>query len=163
MLFRWMPFVGLVFETISGNVRSSRPSRHTAVVVHAGGVGEEAQAVTDRPWGACVADKMFTLLRMYADDNIASMYATSMHSDSGYLVTDASVRPACASGARSLGDTHTSLTAGCGWQGKASYGGYLTWDDHPVLAQKQKKKVGCEACCSPAPLALHTTAQQLAR
>jgi len=35
---------------------------------------------------------MFTLLRMYADDNIASMYATSMHSDSGYLVTDASVR-----------------------------------------------------------------------
>ena len=58
----------------------------------AGGFGEEAQAVTDRPWGACVADKMFTLLRMYADDNIASMYATSMHSDSGYLVTDASVR-----------------------------------------------------------------------
>jgi len=48
--------------------------------------------VTDRPLGACVADKMFTLLRMYADDNIASMYATSMHSDSGYLVTDASVR-----------------------------------------------------------------------
>ena len=36
--------------------------------------------------------KMFTLLRMYADDNIASMYATSMHSDSGYLVTDPSVR-----------------------------------------------------------------------
>jgi hypothetical protein len=62
-----------------------------------------------------VAEKMFTLLRMYADDNIASMYATSMHSDSGYLVTDAS--------------------------GKASYGGYLTWDDHPVLAQKQKKKI----------------------
>ena len=36
---------------------------------------------------------MFTVLRMYADDNIASMYATSMHSDSGYLVTNASVIP----------------------------------------------------------------------
>merc|ERR1712216_52137 len=54
---------------------------------------------------------MFTVLRMYADDNIASMYATSMHSDSGYLVTDSS--------------------------GNASYGGYLTWDDHPTLAQAQ--------------------------
>ena len=35
---------------------------------------------------------MFTLLRMYGEDNIASMYATSMHSDSGYLVTNSSVR-----------------------------------------------------------------------
>ena len=45
----------------------------------------------------------------------------------------------------SYGNAHTSLTAGRGWQGKASYGGYLTWDDHPVLAKKPKNKVGC--CC----------------
>ena len=40
---------------------------------------------------ADVCRKMFTLLRMYAKDDIASMYATSMHSDSGYLVINASV------------------------------------------------------------------------
>ena len=137
--------------------------------------------------------KMFTLLRMYADDNIASMYATSMHSDSGYLVTDPSVRRGGgmdthttlsphARGVRSRGVvrrhahvTHAvrpprarrartpktrfpprDLSAGRTrstarslpdrrarsspprWQGKASYGGYLTWDDHPKLASKPK-------------------------
>eukprot|EP00277_Geminigera_cryophila_P019036 CAMPEP_0179448392 /NCGR_PEP_ID=MMETSP0799-20121207/32234_1 /TAXON_ID=46947 /ORGANISM="Geminigera cryophila, Strain CCMP2564" /LENGTH=73 /DNA_ID=CAMNT_0021240181 /DNA_START=35 /DNA_END=256 /DNA_ORIENTATION=+ len=51
---------------------------------------------------------------MYPGDNIASMYATSMHSGSGYLVTSP--------------------------DGSASYGGYLTWDDHPKLAQKPKAK-----------------------
>ena len=35
---------------------------------------------------------MFSCLRMYANDDIATFYATGMHSDSGYLVTSESVR-----------------------------------------------------------------------
>ena len=41
--------------------------------------------------GLILTARMFTLLRMYGEDNIASIYATSMHSDSGYLVTNGSV------------------------------------------------------------------------
>ena len=37
---------------------------------------------------------MFALLTMYPGDNIASMYATSMHSGSGYLVTSPDVSAA---------------------------------------------------------------------
>jgi len=47
---------------------------------------------------------------MYGQDAHASMYATMMHSDSGYLVTTP--------------------------DGKASYSGYLTWDDHAPAAAK---------------------------
>jgi len=50
---------------------------------------------------------MFCILKTYLNDPWAAVYATQMHSDSGYLVTDGS--------------------------GKASYGGYLTWDDHPGM------------------------------
>mmetsp|Transcript_9230 Transcript_9230/g.30826 ORF Transcript_9230/g.30826 Transcript_9230/m.30826 type:complete len:94 (+) Transcript_9230:29-310(+) len=49
---------------------------------------------------------MFQLLVFYGNDSSASMYATQMHSDSGYMVT--------------------------GKNGATSYGGYLTWDDHPA-------------------------------
>jgi hypothetical protein len=70
---------------------------------------------------------MFALL-MYGVDAHASMYATMMHSDSGYLVTDPS--------------------------GKASYAGYLTWDDHSTLAAaparlRAVKKVEKKARPSP--------------
>jgi len=49
---------------------------------------------------------MFQLLVFYGNDDSASMYATQMHSDSGYMVTSKN--------------------------GATSYGGYLTWDDHPA-------------------------------
>mmetsp|Transcript_100268 Transcript_100268/g.146362 ORF Transcript_100268/g.146362 Transcript_100268/m.146362 type:complete len:88 (+) Transcript_100268:38-301(+) len=50
---------------------------------------------------------MFALLSIYGTDGQASMYATQMHSDSGYLVTSP--------------------------DGSASYSGYLTWDDHSPI------------------------------
>ena len=107
---------------------------------------------------------MFGVLRMYEPDGHAGMYATMMHSDSGYLVTSPvnlhvsySLRPQQASCnaapripasslflvwahpdgirerrayARLRARSHTQ-------DGKASYSGYLTWDDEarraPVL------------------------------
>ena len=86
---------------------------------------------------------MFTLLRMYADDNIASMYATQMHSDSGYMVTDATVS-VVSHVLRSVPNaallwTECTSTSVCALQGKTSYGGYLTWDDHPVHRANKKK------------------------
>ena len=107
---------------------------------------------------------MFAVLRMYEPDGHAGMYATMMHSDSGYLVTSPvnlhvsySLRPQQASCnaapripasslflvwahpdgirerrayARLRARSHTQ-------DGKASYSGYLTWDDEarraPVL------------------------------
>ncbi|EKX52028.1 hypothetical protein GUITHDRAFT_101937 [Guillardia theta CCMP2712] len=58
---------------------------------------------------------MFELLNStkgyYGNDHFASIYATQMHSDSGYLVTN-------------------------GKSGSGTYAGYLTWDDHPQLAKK---------------------------
>eukprot|EP00290_Baffinella_frigidus_P053337 CAMPEP_0180343278 /NCGR_PEP_ID=MMETSP0989-20121125/2201_1 /TAXON_ID=697907 /ORGANISM="non described non described, Strain CCMP2293" /LENGTH=112 /DNA_ID=CAMNT_0022332225 /DNA_START=20 /DNA_END=354 /DNA_ORIENTATION=- len=58
---------------------------------------------------------MFNVLQMYGADDGANLYATQMHSDSGYLVTNGS--------------------------GKASYGGFLTWDDHPVKAAREEAQL----------------------
>ena len=71
---------------------------------------------------------MFALL-MYGSDAHAGIYATMMHSDSGYLVTDPS--------------------------GKASYAGYLTWDDHSTLAPQAPRaqlKVAPIMKARPSPL-----------